>query len=107
MTKPGPSQPSPDHHPAVRHSATHGDEKDAYSFHLVEGADYTLEDGKSVVLTQIGLERMVEAHAAGRDVIIGVDGVVIFRLPAWWGDSHAPFLRAAYRRKSSSFSVLR
>ena len=87
MTKPGPSQPSPDHHhPAIGHAATRGDEKDAYSFHLVEGADYVLEDGKSVVLTQIGLERMVEAHAAGRDVIIEVDGVVIFRLPAWWGD---------------------
>ena len=62
MTKPGPSQPSPDHHhPAIGHAATRGDEKDAYSFHLVEGADYVLEDGKSVVLTQIGLERMVEA----------------------------------------------
>jgi hypothetical protein len=45
-----------------------------------------LEEGKSAVLTQIGSERMVEAHAAGRDVIIEVDGVVIFRLPAWWGD---------------------
>ena len=86
MTKPGPSQPSPDHHPAIRHAPTRGDENDAYSFHLVDGADYVLEDGKSVVLTQIVLERMVEAHAAGRDVIIAVDGVVIFRLPAWWGD---------------------
>ena len=86
MTKPGPYQPSPDHHPANGRAPIRTDENDAYSFHLVEGADYTLEDGKSVVLTQIGLERMVEAHAAGRDVIIGVDGVVIFRLPAWWGD---------------------
>ena len=87
MTKPGPSQPSPDHHhPAIGHAATRGDEKDAYSFYLVEGADYVLEDGKSAVLSQIGLERMVEAHTAGRDVIIEVDGVVIFRLPAWWGD---------------------
>jgi hypothetical protein len=87
MTKPGPSQSSPDHHhPALRHPATRGDEKDAYSFNLVEGADYVLEEGKSVVLTQAGLERMVEAHTAGRDVIIEVAGVVIFRLPAWWGD---------------------
>jgi hypothetical protein len=54
-----------------------------YSFNLVEGADYTFEDGKAPVLTQIGFERMMEAHAAGRDVIIEVDGVVIF--PAWWG----------------------
>jgi hypothetical protein len=86
MTKPGPYQPSPDHHPAIRHAPIRGDENDAYSFSLVEEADYILEDGKSAVLTQIGLERMVEAHAAGRDVIIEVDGVVIFRLPAWWGD---------------------
>ena len=85
MTKPGPYQPSPDHHPALPH-APRTDENDAYSFHLVEGADYMLEDGKSAVLTQAGLERMVEAHTAGRDVIIAVDGVVIFRLPAWWGD---------------------
>jgi hypothetical protein len=86
MTKPAPYQPSPDPHPAIRHAPTPRDENDAYSFHLVEGADYMLEEGKSAVLTQIGSERMVEAHAAGRDVIIEVDGVVIFRLPAWWGD---------------------
>ena len=86
MTKPGRSQPSPDHHPALRHAPSRGDENDAYSFNLVEGADFTLEDGKSAVLTQIGLERMVEAHTAGRDVLIEVAGVVIFRLPAWWGD---------------------
>jgi hypothetical protein len=86
MTKPGPSQPSPDHHPALRRAPTRRDEKDAYSFNPVEGADYVLEDEKSAVLTQIGLERMVEAHTAGRDVIIEVDGVVVFRLPAWWGD---------------------
>jgi hypothetical protein len=86
MTKPGRSQPSPDHHPAIRHASTRRDENDAYSFNLVEGADFLLEDGKSVVLTQTGLERMVEAHTAGRDVIIEVAGVVIFRLPAWWGD---------------------
>ena len=55
-----------------------------YSFNLVEGADYTFEDGKAPVLTQIGFERMMEAHAAGREVIVEIDGVVIFRLPAWW-----------------------
>ena len=54
MTKPGPYQPSPDHHPALRHAPSRGDENDAYSFNLVEGADFTLEDGKSAVLTQIG-----------------------------------------------------
>jgi hypothetical protein len=86
MTKPAPYQPSPDHHPAIRPAPTRGDECDALSFHLVEGADYIWEEGKSAVLTQTGLERMVEAHTAGRDVVIAVDGVVIFRLPAWWGD---------------------
>jgi len=70
----------------IHRAPARGDEKDAYSFKLVEGADYVLEDGKSAVLTQAGLERMEEAHAAGRDVIIAVNGVVIFRLPAWWGD---------------------
>ena len=39
-----------------------------YSFNLAEGADYIFEDGKTPVLTQIGFERMMEAHAAGRDV---------------------------------------
>ena len=53
-----------------------------YSFNLVEGADYTFEDGTGTVLTQTGFERMVEAHAAGRDVIIEIDGVVIFRCSA-------------------------
>jgi hypothetical protein len=86
MTKPGRSESSPDLHPAIRHAAPRRDENDAYSFKLVAGADYVLEEGKSVVLTQAGLERMVEAHTAGRDVIIEVGGVVIFRLPAWWGD---------------------
>ena len=37
---------------------------------------------ESPLFTQIGFERMMEAHAAGRDVIIEVDGGVIFRLPA-------------------------
>jgi hypothetical protein len=64
---------------------TRTDESCPYSFNLVEGADYTFEEGKGTVLTQIGFEKVVEAHAAGRDVIIEVDGVVIFRLPAWWG----------------------
>jgi hypothetical protein len=86
MTKPALSQSSPDHHPALHRAQTRIDEMISYSFNLVEGADYILDDGKCAVLTQVGFERMMEAHTAGRDVIIEVDGVVIFRLPAWWGD---------------------
>ena len=53
---------------------------------LVEGKDYTFEaDGRAPALTATGLERMLEAHAAGRDVAIEIDQIVVFRLPAWWG----------------------
>jgi hypothetical protein len=54
-------------------------------FSLVEGADYTFEDRRSPALTKIGFERMLEAHDAGRDVVIELDQIVVFRLPAWWG----------------------
>jgi hypothetical protein len=53
-------------------------------FTLVEGTDYTFEDGRSPALTKIGFERMLEAHDAGRDVVIELDQTVVFRLPAWW-----------------------
>ena len=56
------------------------------TFTLVEGKDYTFEaDGRAPALTATGLERMLEAHAAGRDVAIEIDQIVVFRLPAWWG----------------------
>ena len=69
-----------------------------------------MEDRKSAVLAQIGLERMVEAHTAGRDVIVAVDGVVIFRLPAWWVTDDPPDsfagtrLRSGGRRRSWDWS---
>ena len=60
------------------------------TFTLVEGKDYTFEaDGRAPALTATGLERMLEAHAAGRDVAIEIDQIVVFRLPAWWGDGQA------------------
>ena len=56
------------------------------TFTLVEGKDYTFEaDGRAPALTATALERMLEAHAAGRDVAIEIDQIVVFRLPAWWG----------------------
>jgi hypothetical protein len=54
-------------------------------FTLVEGTDYTFEERRSPALTKIGFERMLEAHDAGRDVVIELDQIVVFRLPAWWG----------------------
>jgi hypothetical protein len=55
-------------------------------FNLVEGAaDYIFEDGKAPRTHPNRIRENDEAHAAGRDVIMEVDGVVIFRLPAWWG----------------------
>ena len=51
------------------------------TFTLVEGKDYTFEaDGRAPALTATGFERMLEAHAAGRDVAIEIDQIVVFRL---------------------------
>jgi hypothetical protein len=33
-------------------------------------------------LTEAGFKAMTEAHAAGRDVIIQIDDLVVFRVPA-------------------------
>jgi hypothetical protein len=51
-------------------------------FVLIEGEDYTLEDGEGPVLLEPGYQRMGDAHAVGRDVLIQIDDVVIFRYPA-------------------------
>ena len=51
-------------------------------FVLIEGEDYTLKDGEGPVLLEPGYQRMGDAHAVGRDVLIQIDDVVIFRYPA-------------------------
>jgi hypothetical protein len=47
-----------------------------------EGEDYLLEDGEAPALTEAGWVRMGRAHAAGREAVIEVDEIVIFRYPA-------------------------
>jgi hypothetical protein len=49
---------------------------------LLEANDYVLEHGVCAVMTEAGLKAMTKAHAAGRDVVIRVDELVVFRLPA-------------------------
>jgi hypothetical protein len=49
---------------------------------LTEGEDYSLEGGEAPALTEAGYATMGEAHAAGLEVVILVDDVVIFRYPA-------------------------
>jgi hypothetical protein len=49
---------------------------------LLEANDYVLEHGGSPILTEAGFKAMTEAHAAGRDVIIQVDDLIVFRFPA-------------------------
>jgi hypothetical protein len=49
---------------------------------LLEANDYVLEHGVCAVLTEAGFKAMTDAHAAGRDVVIRVDELVVFRFPA-------------------------
>jgi hypothetical protein len=48
---------------------------------LEEGEDYSLERGIPA-LTKAGFQRMAAAHAIGREAVIIVDDIVIFRYPA-------------------------
>lgn len=49
---------------------------------LIEGIDYVLDDGDAPILTDFGFRAMVDAHAEGREVVIQIGEVVVFRLPA-------------------------
>ena len=46
-----------------------------------EGEDYS-QAGGIPALTKAGVQRMAAAHAIGREAVIIVDDVVIFRYPA-------------------------
>jgi hypothetical protein len=48
---------------------------------LEEGEDYSLADGIPA-LTKAGFQRMAAAHAIGREAVIIVNDIVIFRYPA-------------------------
>jgi hypothetical protein len=49
---------------------------------LDRGLDFIVLDNGTIELTETGFRRMVQAHSAGLDVVIGVDGRDVLRLPA-------------------------
>jgi hypothetical protein len=49
---------------------------------LDPGLDFIVLDDGAIELTETGFRRMVQAHSAGLDVVIGVDGRDVLRLPA-------------------------
>jgi hypothetical protein len=44
--------------------------------------DFVVHDGGMIELTEAGFRRMVQAHSAGLDAVIGVDSREVLRLPA-------------------------
>jgi len=44
--------------------------------------DFVVHDDGMIELTEAGFRRMVQAHSAGLDAVIGVDGREVLRLPA-------------------------
>jgi hypothetical protein len=49
---------------------------------LDPGLDFLVLDDGAIELTETGFRRMAQAHSAGLDVVIGVDGRDVLRLPA-------------------------
>jgi hypothetical protein len=49
---------------------------------LDPGLDFIVVDNGAIELTETGFRRMVQAHSAGLDVVIGLDGRDVLRLPA-------------------------
>ena len=49
---------------------------------LDPGLDFIVLDDGAIELTETGFRRMAQAHSAGLDVMIGVDGRDMLRLPA-------------------------
>ena len=49
---------------------------------LIPGRDYFREHGKALVLTDEGYLKMGKAHAAGQDVVITAEELVLFRYHA-------------------------
>jgi hypothetical protein len=49
---------------------------------LDPGLDFIVLDDGAIELTETGFRRMAQAHSAGLDVVIGVDGRDVLRLPA-------------------------
>lgn len=49
---------------------------------LDRGLDFVIHDDGAIELTEVGFWRMMRAHSAGLDVVIGVDRCGILRFPA-------------------------
>jgi hypothetical protein len=49
---------------------------------LDPGLDFIVLDDGAIELTETGFRRMVQAHSVELDVVIGVDGRDLLRLPA-------------------------
>ena len=49
---------------------------------LDQGLDFVVLDNGAIELTETGFRRMVQAHSVELDVVIGVDGRDLLRLPA-------------------------
>jgi acetylornithine deacetylase/succinyl-diaminopimelate desuccinylase-like protein len=49
---------------------------------LDPGLDFVVHDDGVIELTEAGFRRMVQAHSAGLDAVIGIDGHDVLRLPA-------------------------
>lgn len=61
--------------------------------------DFVVHDDAVIELTEAGFRRMVQAHSAGFDAVIGVDGREMLRLPALKA-RHDPCGRQANKRAS-------
>jgi hypothetical protein len=53
---------------------------------LDPGLDFIVLDDRAIELTETGFRRKVQAHSAGLDVVIGVDGRDVLRFPALGAD---------------------
>jgi hypothetical protein len=67
---------------------------------LDPGLDFIVLDDGAIELTEAGFRRMVQAHSAGLDAVIGIDGRDVLRLPAWRTDVIDALPRGDGRSKS-------
>jgi len=73
--------------------------------HLDPDLDFVVHDDGVIELTEAGFRRMVHAHSAGFDAVIGVGKREVLRLPAP-KLGHAPCARQASSRDALSLSRL-
>jgi hypothetical protein len=68
---------------------------------LDPGLDFIILDDGGIELTETGFRRMVQAHSVELDVVIGVDGRDLLRLPAGRTDVVEPLSRGAKSQRDS------